>query len=691
MALHLRRLLLQFLAFLLISLFFSIIPALLAAFGNTSSYAQALFNIWYDLLPPIALLLLAYLLYRSEANWLTFLGRAWMGAGTWFLLQLVLESLTQVSPLLALLSLPAKFAGGLLVRHPVGYVAYFSGWGLISGVIVFFLGGLALYIFGYRLRSENGGRITNNGNTKPAFVVSTVLLVALLVAIPLSIYAISKPTTGNFVAGVAVPSEDEIYSHIEDVYGFGPRRPGSASYQEAASDLTARLKCCASPVTVESTTFDYWEEKTWRLVVEPNGDKPTEVECFFWPYSGQTPPEGTTTQLVYLGQGSEADFQAADVKGKVALISLAPINIGWNELKLFSYMAYDPGNIAAGNSHPYPIGWILHLFRIYPRVEQAGAVGAIYILEDYPNMGPLTYYAPYDGQIRSVPSLYIREEDGEMLKKRLQEGPVEVNLVLDATITRGGGKASNIYLSLPGESDRNFIISSHFDSPWSSGVEDSSGVGMVLALARYYAQIPLEERQRTMVFMLTGSHFVGEPSNDDFIQRHKEGILSDNLFTLCIEHIADNWPYSDYVEARGVFFKENPVAISLYAGLVQHYGLYSTLLFPTVTPLGIPTDAGPLNREGFPVVSYISGPVYLFDAADTLDRVPRDQLVPLAKLYIDYIENLNRYPDFMLRFNINALARLLTTFVFSPLVIIGFVTHPRKQENDLLEPLNRLM
>jgi hypothetical protein len=91
------------------------------------------------------------------------------------------------------------------------------------------------------------------------------------------------------------------------------------------------------------------------------------------------------------------------------------------------------------------------------------------------------------------------------------------------------------------------------------------------------------------------------------------------------------------------------------------------------------------------VVSYISGPVYLFDAADTLDRVPRDQLVPLAKLYIDYIENLNRYPDFMLRFNINALARLLTAFVFSPLIAIGFVTCPRKQENDLLEPLNRLM
>ena len=613
---------------------------------------------------------------------MSFMGRVWIGVGTWFLLQLVLESFTTVSPIFALLSLPAKFAGGLLARNPTGSVAYFSGWGLVSNIIVFLLGGLALYIFGYLLKSENHGRITNNGNTKPTFIVSTVILVLLLVATPLSIYAISRPTTGNFVEGVATPSEDEIYGHIKDVYGFGPRRPGSASYQDAASHLTDWLKLSAPPVTVESTTFDYWEEKTWRLVVEPDGDKLTEVECYFWPYSGQTPTEGITAQLVYLGHGTDADFQTTDVKGKVALISLSPVNIGWDELKLFSYMAYDPDNLAAGNSHPYPIGWILHSFHVYPRLEQADAIGAVYILEGYPNMGPLTYYAPYDGQIRSVPSLYIREEDGAMLKKRLQEGPLDINLVLDATVSKDGGEAVNIYTVLPGKSDRNLIISSHFDSAWPGGVEDSSGVGMVLALARYYAQIPPEERQRTMVFLLTGSHFVGEPSNDDFIERHKRGILSDNLFSLSIEHIADNWPYSNHVEARGVFFKENPVAISLYAGLLQRYGLYSTLLLPTATPLGVPTDAGPLSNKGFPVVSYISGPVYLFDAADTLERVPRDQLVPLANLYIDFIENLNRYPDFMLRFNINALARLLTAFVFSPLVAIGFVARPRKQEND---------
>lgn len=204
---------------------------------------------------------------------------------------------------------------------------------------------------------------------------------------------------------------------------------------------------------------------------------------------------------------------------------------------------------------------------------------------------------------------------------------------------------------------------------------------MVLSLARYYSQVPPEELDRTLVFLLTGSHFVGEPSNEDFIERHGEGILANTISIMCIEHIADNWPYSDYVEARGVFFKENPVAISLYAGLVPRHGLYGTLLFPTVTPLGVPTDAGPFSRAGFPVASLISGPVYLFDVADTLERVAHDQLVPIAKLHIDFIENLNRYPDFMLRFNINTLAILLTALLFSPLITIGFATCPRKEKD----------
>ncbi len=68
------------------------------------------------------------------------------------------------------------------------------------------------------------------------------------------------------------------------------------------------------------------------------------------------------------------------------------------------------------------------------------------------------------------------------------------------------------------------------------------------------------------------------------------------------------------------------------------------------------------------------------DAADTPERIPRDQLMPLTKLYIDFIENLNRYPDFLLHFNLNTLTLLLTALIFSPLVTVGFMSRPRRMD-----------
>jgi len=40
----------------------------------------------------------------------------------------------------------------------------------------------------------------------------------------------------------------------------------------------------------------------------------------------------------------------------------------------------------------------------------------------------------------------------------------------------------------------------------------------------------------------------------------------------------------------------------------------------------------------------ISGPVYLFDASDTLDKVAKDQLPLLTKMFIDMVKELDATP-----------------------------------------------
>jgi hypothetical protein len=289
------------------------------------------------------------------------------------------------------------------------------------------------------------------------------------------------------------------------------------------------------------------------------------------------------------------------------------------------------------------------------------------ILSEYPEIGKFAAYLPYDGEIRPLPSLYVRDEDGQRLRDQIKAGAARANLVLDANVSPGGGDAWTVYGVLPGQRDDIVMVHTHYDAPWQSGVEDSSGVGMVLGLARYFAQVPREQRPYTMVFFFGGGHMIGARGNTVFMKAHKEDIMDKLVIDVAIEHIADDFnppnPYTGMVEPRGNFIFENPVLVSTFARAVASHNTYRLLLFPTGTPLGVPTDAGMFARDGYPVSSLISGPVGLFDDDDTLERVAVDELAPLSAMYIDFIGRIGKVPSLLLGFNLNELAVVFTTAV----------------------------
>ncbi len=662
-----RALWVQVVLFLFLSLFLSTVPGLLGLLVGRPGLGSALFASWYGLGPPIFLFLLAWWLYRGELNWLRFLGRLWLGTGTWFLVQVVLTSVSG-NLVTMLLSLPAVLAGN-------------QGFALAAGIFV--LGGAGLFAVG-----TYGSRAPTVSAARPApALVGRLLALALalvVIGLPVFVYFVAVPggvTTGENLPAPP-PTEEEIFGYIRDIYNFGSRRPGSPEAAATAEYIVARLEEFGfEEIHVETTTFDYWKPLQWNLTVDM-GSGPTSLESFYVPYSGPTSAAGVSAPVVYVGNGEPAEWRGQDLKGKIVLVDLPVMNVSWDQLEIFSFMAYDPTGNTAGWTRPYPIGWMLHFWEIYPALEEAGVAGIIGILNDYPEMSDLSYYAPYDGILREVPSLYIREDDGQLLKEALSDGAeVEARIVLEAEVTLEGGQAPLIYAVLPGRSSSTFIIHSHYDSPWPSAVEDSSGTGMVLALARYYSEVPPAERQRTLVFLFTGSHMVGSPTNDDFLKRHQDDILGNTLFDIAIEHIADDYPFNDHQpSARGTFVTENPVVITLFARSLVQTGLRRTLIFPTETPLGVPTDAGHFEEAGIPIVSLISGPVYLFDKADTLDRIVKEDLEPLAAMYIDFIARMNRLPDAFFKFKVNGLSLGLLLILFSPLALASFVYGYRSRQ-----------
>jgi len=652
-----RPLIVSLIVSLALSIIFSAIPFISALTLDKSSLPLALFMAWYSLFPPLVILLVSLWIMAGKVPWLRAVAATWLSLSVWFLLQYLLTALAGLSVLVRLFALPAIFAG-----PPIPF--------LVTGLILL-AAGILLYIFGKKVTAP-GARPALSWTALSLLVIITFVLVPVFIAIT------SDPSIKSPAAG-GLPTRDKVFGYVSDVYNLGERLPGSETDHKAINYLEAKLREFSyTDVRVEKSNFDYWVPVKWSIEVQPGTASAWQPETFYVPYSGPTPAEGISADVVFLGSISSPDWQ--DVKGKIVLVDIPPTDVSWDQMKLFSYMAYEPEKMLKGWAHPYPIGWMMKYISFYDKVESREPAAVIGILRGYPDMGKFTYYAPYDGRLRSIPSMYLMPDTGDKLKAQAAAGKTNVKLVLDAKVTKQGGESANVYAVLPGQSDKIIIFHSHHDSPWRSGVEDSSGVGVVLALAKYYSQLPLSDRPYTMMFLFTGGHMVGGPTNDDFIERHRTDMLPRVMYDIAIEHISDDYrpPLAPTgAEPRGVFITENPVTVALYSKSVAAAGLSRTLVFPTGTPLGVPTDAQHYGRAGIPVVSLISGPAWLFDDDDTLERVDTERLAPVTAMYIDFASRLGATPECLLRFNITWAVLGLLLVVMSPLAAL-FVAY-RKQ------------
>ncbi len=638
-----RTLIIPLVVSLGLSIVFSALPFAAALTLDKSSLPLAIFMAWYFLFPPLVIFLAVLWMNARQPFWLRSVGAIWLSLAVWFLLQYLLSALAGLSVIIRLLAMPAVFTGNATAF-------------LVAGLILV-AAGVVLYILGPRAARPK---------SRPAlaWTALALLLVVSLALVPLSVATTSSPAVKG-PHTVSVPDQDQIFRLIGDVYTIGERRPGSQADHAAIAYLDSMLRAYGfKDVRVENSNFDYWEPVDWSITVQPGSDSAWQPESFYVPYSGPAREGGTEAEVVYLGNTARPDWQ--DIEGKIALVEISPVDVSWDQMKLFSYMAYEPEQALKGWAHPYPIGWMLKYISFYKQAEARHPAAIIGILRGYPELGKFTYYAPYDGELRSIPGMYLMPEAGDKLIARVAAGKTTAKIVLDAKVAPKGGESANVYAVLPGQSADTIIFHSHHDSPWRSGVEDSSGVGMVLALASYYAQLPVTERPFSMIFLFTGGHMVGGATNDAFIEKHRDDIMRQSLFDIAIEHISDDYappaaPPGN-AEPRGVFITENPVTVSLYAASVADAGLSRTLVFPTGTPLGVPTDAQHFGRAGLPLVSLISGPVWLFDDEDTLDRVHKASLAPMASMYIDFVDRLAATPAFLLRYNITwALLALLVT------------------------------
>ena len=197
-------------------------------------------------------------------------------------------------------------------------------------------------------------------------------------------------------------------------------------------------------------------------------------------FCGQTPVGGLDLPLVYVENGSIANFEAIDVKNKCVLICRDV------------YMEYPDINM-------------------YKRLAENGAVAVIYTTNDGHWDVPYVY-ANYETmeEAYTIPTAIIHWNTALEI---LTNGLNEIHMEISFDIKNGTTRNTIGIVEGTDKSEENIIVSAHLDSAMSSvgATDDVAGVAMVMELARYYNERAKAGNppKRTIRFIAWSGHECG--------------------------------------------------------------------------------------------------------------------------------------------------------------------------------------
>ncbi|MEC0184697.1 M28 family peptidase [Paenibacillus peoriae] len=452
-----------------------------------------------------------------------------------------------------------------------------------------------------------------------------------------------------------MPENDEIFGWVEDLTEMGVRQPGTKAHQKAVDYVKTKFENFnLENVHTESADTVRWTANKWGLTV--GGVK---IDSYYMTHSFNTgitgsfstPDDGLNSEIVYVGEGGESDFNNINVKGKIVVADVKMGSVPIGLAKAAGYLFYDPNKtLSLFSSRIDPYSANTYPDNYYNALDH-GAIAFIGILSNYieSNQYNNEDYSYLNGPMK-IPGLWISKSAGKQVKELISKGSTNASMTLVGELETTQGSAVVAYL--PGKSDETILVHSHHDSSTTGAVEDASGTSVVLALAKFYSQIPQEDREKTIMFATMDTHFTGYEVHDAFKGNHLQG--PDNILAdVCVEHIANeltedadgNLELTGQIEPRVVFISEVDALVNITKEEIVRHRLDRSVILPA-TLLGdeIPTDADIFYHAGIPIISLVSGPIYLYDNMDTIDMVAKDELRSTAETFADIIWRLCGLP-----------------------------------------------
>lgn len=486
-------------------------------------------------------------------------------------------------------------------------------------------------------------------------------LAAVVVMPALAIQADRNSAVAAEPTRPGLASTEDFMETIRDLVGFAPRATGSVGGRRTADYVAERFRRAGlEDVGFETATAYNWKARDTSLAVGDHTIDSSPISHSF--ITGPDTPgfrtlgeHGKTAPVVDIGRNgiSNTDVRGKwvlfDLKFELPLVAMVPFTTFlWDPyLRLL-----DPAKLFAAN--PY----VTNQAAVADAAQEAGALGVIGVLTDYfdSNEYRNEYYRHSP---MTIPGVWVTKKEGARLRTLLATEP---EATMRMTAERRAVTARTVVGFLPGRTKDTVMVQSHHDSQGPGAVEDATGTAEVIALADYYGsrarQPGYQQREKTMMFTTFDTHFTGYQQHQAFVKKY----ITDKetpyriVANATIEHVGkrafvgddDSLQVVDEHEPRGIF--ENlslPLKLKLNSAVMRN-NLHTTAVLNSTLPSallgGIPTDASFVLQAGVPTISLIAGPLYMYDEADTIDKIDQTQLRPVAEFFADMLDAIEKTP-----------------------------------------------
>jgi len=393
---------------------------------------------------------------------------------------------------------------------------------------------------------------------------------------------------------------------------FWGRNVGTWGHEETQSWVEGYFRAYGLE-GVHRQTFDLapqWIPSRWEITFASSGGSFTLESARPPEDMESTPPDGLEYELVWVGQGSDADYLGRDVRGKAVLVQDVPL----------------PGDIR------HSIALEGGVARAY--AKGAAAVGIVYGISD--NFA--IWQDTGDG-----PGFNVGYEDGMRLREMLGRGErVTVRIQVEAEQVEGLTAAS-VWGTLPGRTAEEILVIAHMDGFFRGSSDNGSGLAAMIGLLDYFASVPQSERRRTIRFLGSVGHHGGPGTA--WLHDNHETALANTVFAINLEHVAVTrtkyWGprlrMMNAVSPMRWWVYGSPAALDV---VLDAFNRFNVGVTADMEP-GASGEMGRMARD-VPSMQVITSPEIKHTEQDTPEWVPAVGLEQITRAYAKIIDGLNR-------------------------------------------------